>query len=100
MIIAPVIFITVSTGIGGMNNMKTVGRVTGKAMIYFLTFSTIALIIGMIVANVVQPGVGMNIDPSTLGGTDIVADYVEQAKDSTITPRQRAVKCRFRWESF
>ena len=85
MIIAPVIFITVSTGIGGMNNMKTVGRVTGKAMIYFLTFSTIALIIGMIVANVVQPGVGMNIDPSTLGGTDIVADYVEKAKDSTIT---------------
>ncbi len=85
MIIAPVIFITVSTGIGGMNNMKTVGRVTGKAMIYFLTFSTIALIIGMIVANVVQPGVGMNIDSSTLGGTDIVADYVEKAKDSTIT---------------
>lgn len=85
MIIAPVIFITVSTGIGGMNNMKTVGRVTGKAMIYFLTFSTIALIIGMIVANVVQPGAGMNIDPSTLGGTDIVADYVEKAKDSSIT---------------
>lgn len=85
MIIAPVIFITVSTGIGGMNNMKTVGRVTGKAMIYFMTFSTIALIIGMIVANVIQPGAGMNIDPATLGSTEIVADYVEKAKDSSIT---------------
>ncbi|UNM96303.1 dicarboxylate/amino acid:cation symporter [Ignatzschineria rhizosphaerae] len=85
MIIAPVIFITVSTGIGGMNNIKTVGRVTGKAMIYFMTFSTIALIIGMIVANVIQPGAGMNIDPATLGSTEIVADYVEKAKDSSIT---------------
>src|SRR5699024_5012841 len=58
MIIAPVIFITVTTGIGGMTNMKTVGRVTGKAMLYFLSFSTIALIIGLIVSNIVKPCAG------------------------------------------
>ena len=66
MIIAPVIFLTVVTGIAGMDNMKSVGRVTGKAMVYFLTFSTLALFIGMIVANVVHPGHGLNIDPATL----------------------------------
>ncbi|WP_034855053.1 dicarboxylate/amino acid:cation symporter [Ignatzschineria larvae DSM 13226] len=85
MIIAPVIFITVATGIGGMNNMKTVGRVTGKAMIYFLTFSTIALFVGMLIANVVQPGAGMNIDPATLSSNaDAVAGYVEKAHDSSL----------------
>lgn len=85
MIIAPVIFITVATGIGGMTNMKTVGRVTGKAMIYFLSFSTLALIIGMIIANVLQPGAGMNIDPATLTNSGIVDGYVEKAKDSSLT---------------
>lgn len=55
MIIAPVIFLTVVTGIAGMNNMKSVGRVAGKAMVYFLTFSTLALIVGLVVANVIQP---------------------------------------------
>lgn len=64
MIIAPVIFLTVVTGIAGMSNMKQVGRVAGKAMLYFLTFSTLALIIGLIVANVLQPGAGLNIDPA------------------------------------
>lgn len=66
MIIAPVIFLTIVTGIAGMDNMKSVGRVTGKAMIYFLSFSTLALVIGLIVANLVQPGHGLNIDPATL----------------------------------
>ena len=86
MIIAPVIFITVVTGIAGMNNMKTMGRVAGKAFIYFLTFSTLALIVGMVVANVVQPGAGLNIDPSTLNSKDLtkVADYAGKAKDSSI----------------
>lgn len=84
MIIAPVIFLTVVTGIAGMNNMKSVGRVAGKAFAYFLTFSTLALIIGMIVANVVKPGAGLNIDPATLQA-DKVAQYVEKAHDSTIT---------------
>ena len=81
MIIAPVIFLTVVTGIAGMSNMKRVGRVAGKAMIYFLTFSTLALIIGMIVANVLQPGAGLNIDPATLhAGKDAakVSEYVSK----------------------
>ena len=84
MIIAPVIFLTVVTGIAGMNNMKSVGRVAGKAMAYFLTFSTLALVVGMIVANVVHPGSGLNIDPATLHG-EKVAEYVEKAHDTTIT---------------
>lgn len=83
MIIAPVIFLTVVTGISGMNNMKTVGRVAGKAMIYFLTFSTLALIVGLIVANTLQPGAGMNIDPATLDKGK-VAGYVSKAHDSTL----------------
>lgn len=84
MIIAPVIFITVSTGLASMNNMKTVGRVTGKAFIYFLTFSTLALIIGMIVANVIHPGGGMNIDPNTLD-PKAIQDYVNASKEHTLT---------------
>ncbi|MDF7675475.1 dicarboxylate/amino acid:cation symporter [Neisseriaceae bacterium ESL0693] len=84
MIISPVIFLTVVTGIAGMNNMKTVGRVTAKAMTYFLTFSTLALIIGLIVANVVQPGHGLNIDPSTLESAK-VQEYVQKSHDATIT---------------
>lgn len=84
MIIAPVIFLTVVTGIAGMNNMKSVGRVTGKAMIYFLTFSTLALIVGLVVGNIIEPGSGLNIDPSTLK-SDKVNEYVEKAQDSTIT---------------
>ncbi|MEB3753854.1 dicarboxylate/amino acid:cation symporter [Acinetobacter sp. MD2(2019)] len=83
MIIAPVIFLTVVTGIAGMNNVGSVGRVTGKAMIYFLTFSTLALFIGMLVANIIQPGHGLNIDPASLHG-EKVSDYVEKAHDSTI----------------
>lgn len=84
MIIAPVIFLTVATGIAGMTDMKKVGRVAGKAMIYFLTFSTLALVIGLIVANVVQPGAGMHIDPASLD-PQAVANYTEKAHEQTIT---------------
>ncbi|WP_373746485.1 dicarboxylate/amino acid:cation symporter [Neisseria dentiae] len=84
MIIAPVIFLTVVTGIAGMNNMASVGRVAGKAMAYFLTFSTLALIVGLVVGNIIEPGAGLNIDPSTLK-SDKVSEYVEKAQDSTIT---------------
>ncbi len=84
MIIAPVIFLTVVTGIAGMTNMKAVGRVAGKAMLYFLTFSTLALVVGMVVANLLQPGAGLNIDPKTLDAGK-VSTYVTQAHDSTIT---------------
>ena len=83
MIIAPVIFLTVVTGIAGMNDMKSVGRVAGKAMLYFITFSTLALVIGLIVANIVQPGAGLNIDPATLH-SEKVSEYVEKAHDSTL----------------
>ena len=83
MIIAPVIFLTVATGIAGMTNMGAVGRVTGKAMIYFLTFLTLALVVGMVVANLIQPGKGLNIDPAQLE-SDKVATYVEKAHDASI----------------
>jgi len=83
MIIAPVIFITVTVGIAGMSDLKKVGRVAGKAFIYFLTFSTLALIIGLVVANVVQPGKGLNIDAKTLDFT-AVSKYVSEAHDSSL----------------
>jgi aerobic C4-dicarboxylate transport protein len=83
MIIAPVIFLTVTTGIAGMSDLKKVGRVAGKAMIYFLTFSTLALIVGLIVGNFVQPGAGLNIDPASLDGA-AVADYAAKAHDSSL----------------
>lgn len=66
MIIAPVIFITITVGIASMNDLKKVGRVTGKAFAYFITFSTLALIIGMIVSNLLRPGDGFNFDPTTI----------------------------------
>ena len=83
MIIAPVIFLTVTTGIAGMSDLKKVGRVAGKAFAYFITFSTLALIVGLIVGNIVQPGAGLNIDPATLDGA-AVADYAAKAHDSTL----------------
>ncbi len=84
MIIAPVIFLTVVLGIAGMNEMRAVGRVAAKAFVYFLFFSTLALIVGLIVANLVRPGDGMNIDPATLNSTAI-ATYSERAHDASVT---------------
>jgi len=69
MIIAPVIFCTVVLGIAGMENLKAVGRTGALALIYFEVLSTVALVIGLIVVNVAQPGVGMNKDPSALAYT-------------------------------
>lgn len=83
MIIAPVIFLTVTTGIAAMSDLQKVGRVVGKAMAYFLTFSTLALAVGLVVSNVVQPGHGMNIDPATLDKA-AVQTYVDKAHDATI----------------
>ncbi|KRA60080.1 C4-dicarboxylate transporter [Caulobacter sp. Root655] len=83
MIIAPVIFLTVVTGIAGMRDLDKVGRVALKAFIYFLVFSTLALIIGLVVANVVHPGAGMNIDPASLD-SHAVASYASKAHDQTI----------------
>ena len=66
MLISPVIFCTVVLGIAGAGNMKKVGRVGGKALIYFEIVSTFALIIGLLVVNIVKPGAGFNADPRTL----------------------------------
>lgn len=84
MIIAPVIFITITVGIASMNDLKKVGRITGKAFIYFLTFSTLALILGMVVSNLIQPGKGLNIDPSTLNAKD-VSEYVAASHGNTFS---------------
>ncbi len=83
MIIAPVIFVTIATGIAGIGQVSTVGRVAGKAFAYFLAVSTLALVIGLIVANVVRPGAGLNIDPATLDAS-AVKTYADKAQDSTI----------------
>ncbi|WP_343227869.1 dicarboxylate/amino acid:cation symporter [Sphingopyxis soli] len=83
MIIAPVIFLTLVTGIAGMSELRSVGRVAGKAFVYFLFFSTLALIVGLVVANTVQPGAGMNVDPATLD-TAGVSGYVEKAAHNSI----------------
>lgn len=84
MIIAPVIFLTIVTGIAGMRDLGSVGRVAGKAFAYFLFFSTLALFVGMAVANVVRPGSGLNIDPATLDAGK-VADYASKAHETTLT---------------
>ena len=83
MIIAPVIFLTVAGGIAAMRDMSSVGSVAGKAMIYFLFFSTLALIIGLVVGNVVQPGAGLNIDPATLDAS-AVETYAQTAEEHTL----------------
>lgn len=83
MIIAPVIFCTVVTGIAGMESMKAVGKTGAIALIYFEVVSTLALIIGLCVVNLLQPGVGMNVDPSSLDASAISA-YAEQAQSQGI----------------
>jgi aerobic C4-dicarboxylate transport protein len=84
MLIGPIIFGTVVTGIAKMGEIKTVGRVGLKALIYFEIVSTIALLIGLVVVNVVQPGRGMNIDPNTLN-TSSLSQYSAAARSETIT---------------
>ena len=83
MVIAPVIFLTVVGGIAGMRELGAVGRVAAKALGYFIVVSTIALFVGLAVANVVQPGAGMGIDPATLNA-GAVADYAHQAHETTL----------------
>lgn len=83
MIIAPVIFCTVVTGIAGMQSLERVGRVGAKALAYFLTFSTLALVVGLIVANIVRPGAGLDIDPATLDA-GAIAEYRSRAEERTI----------------
>jgi aerobic C4-dicarboxylate transport protein len=79
MIIAPIIFCTVVTGIAGMDDMKKVGRVGAKALLYFEVVSTAALAIGLVVVNLVQPGAGMNADVSKLDAKAVAA-YTAKAQ--------------------
>lgn len=83
MIIGPIIFCTVVTGIAGMRDMKELGRVGGKALIYFAVMSIVALIIGLIGGHIIQPGVGFNIDPSSLD-TSALTRYTESAKNVNV----------------
>jgi len=84
MIIAPVIFLTVVSGISGMRELAAVGRVALKAFAYFLVFSTLALIVGLIVANVIQPGAGMHVDPAALD-TSAIKTYAQQAEQTSVS---------------
>lgn len=82
MLIGPVIFLTVVLGIAGVANVKKVGRVGAKAIIYFETVSNISLLIGLIVVNLLQPGAGFNADPATLDAA-AVAHYAQQAESQS-----------------
>lgn len=84
MIIAPIIFCTVVIGIAGMEDMKKVGKTGGLALLYFEIVSSLALVIGLVIVNLVQPGAGMNIDVSTLDVKSIAA-YTEPGKMQTTT---------------
>ncbi len=84
MAIAPIIFCTVVSGIAGMQDMKAVGKTGGYALLYFEIVSTVALVIGLVVVNVVQPGAGMHVDPATLDTSKIAAYAAAGEKQSTI----------------
>ena len=84
MVITLIIFCTVVSGIAGMEDMRKVGRVGGKALLYFEVVSTLALIVGLVVGNVVQTGRGFNANPATLDAHEVSA-YAGQAKSQNLT---------------
>ena len=84
MMIAPIIFCTVVLGIAGMEDMKKIGKTGGYALLYFEVMSTIALIVGLVIINIVRPGAGMNVDPATID-TKAVAAYAEPGKLQSTT---------------
>jgi aerobic C4-dicarboxylate transport protein len=84
MMIAPVIFCTVVTGIAGVEDMKKVGKTGGLALIYFEVMSTVALVLGMVVINILRPGSGMNVDPRTLDAAAVAA-YTGPGKLQSVT---------------
>jgi aerobic C4-dicarboxylate transport protein len=90
MMIAPVIFCTVVHGIGSMRDLGKVGRIGVKTLFYFEAVSTLALAIGLLVGEVIQPGKGFNIDPSTLD-PKLVAGYVTKAKEEGIVAHLMAI---------
>jgi aerobic C4-dicarboxylate transport protein len=82
MVIAPIIFCTVVHGIASMKDMKKVGRVGLKAIVYFEVVTTLALVVGLIVANLWQPGAGMNVDAGTIDAKSI-QQYTAQAHEQS-----------------
>lgn len=84
MVIAPVIFLTVVNGIAAMTHVSAVGRVVLKAMVYFLFFSTLALILGLVVAHLVHPGTGLKVDPASLNTAE-VKNYASHVGDMSVT---------------
>ncbi len=84
MVIAPIIFCTVVVGIAGMEDMKKVGKTGGYAILYFEVVSSIALVVGLVIVNVVQPGAGMNVDPATLD-TKAIAQYAAPGQMQSTT---------------
>jgi len=84
MLIAPIIFCTVVLGIAGMEDMKKVGKTGGLALLYFEVVSTVALIIGLVIVNIVRPGEGMNANPATLDAS-AVAQYTAPGKMQGVT---------------
>src|SRR6266446_9908111 len=90
MMIAPVIFCTVVHGIASMSDLKKVGRVGLKALLYFEVVSTVALAIGLLVGEIVHPGAGFNIDPATLDAK-AVSSYVSRAKEEGIIAHLMAI---------
>jgi aerobic C4-dicarboxylate transport protein len=83
MVIAPVIFLTIVTGIAGMRELGAVGRVAAKAFAYFITFSTLALFVGLVVSHIVQPGAGLHISPASLDQGAVV-NYTKAAHEQSI----------------
>jgi aerobic C4-dicarboxylate transport protein len=84
MMIAPIVFCTIVTGMSGMQDTKKIGRVGIKALIYFEVVTTIALVIGLLVVNILKPGAGMNIDVAALDA-QAVQNYISQGKNQTAT---------------
>ena len=84
MLITPIVFTTVVVGIGQMGAMKDVGRVGFRALVYFEVVSTLALVVGLVVVTIVQPGAGMHVDPSTLDASGVAA-YTSGAAHSSVT---------------
>ncbi len=84
MLIAPVIFCTVVMGIAGVEDMKKVGKTGGLALIYFEVMSTVSLILGLVVVNLLRPGSGMNVNPATLD-TGPLKDYTAPGKLQNVT---------------
>ncbi len=82
MIIAPIIFVTIVGGVAGVSDLKRLGKVGVRALLYFVTLTTVALVIGLVVANVVRPGAGMHIDAGKLDTKD-VAGYIRQGESQS-----------------